>query len=76
MISTPGLVLRDKDMFQREAEQMNQGFAALGARITAVKALSDQLQTGAAPLVAIPALFVEELAAELSAFTLGTNTER
>jgi methyl-accepting chemotaxis protein len=64
--------LRDKDMFQREAEQMNQGIAALGARIAAVKALSDQLQQ-AQSTGGDPGPIVQKLGAEMSAFTLGTK---
>jgi methyl-accepting chemotaxis protein len=64
--------LREKDLFQSEAEQMNQGIAALGARIEVVKALSDQLQqtqsTGGDP-----GPILQKLGAELSAFTLGTK---
>ncbi len=66
------IVLRDKDMFQPEAEQMNKSIAALRTRIAAVKNLSDQLLkthstgTDVGPLV-------EKLAAELSVFTLESN---
>ena len=38
------IALRDRDMFQPEAEQMNKSIAALRSRIEAVKALSNQLQ--------------------------------
>ena len=61
------IALRQTDMFQAEAQQMNEGFAALRARITTVKALSSRLQTARAAGADIGPL-VEELAAELSAF--------
>lgn len=66
------IVLRDNDMFQPEAEQMNKSIAALRSRIAAVKGLSEQLQkahsTGAdlGPIV-------EKLAAELSVFARGNQ---
>jgi methyl-accepting chemotaxis protein len=62
------IALRETDMFQAEAQQMNDGFAALRARITTVKALSSRLQTARAAGADIGPL-VEELAAELSAFS-------
>lgn len=39
------IALRDKDMFQPEAEQMNKSLAALRSRIELVKSISNQLQT-------------------------------
>ena len=66
------IVLRDKDMFQPEAEQMNKSIAALRARITAVQSLSEQLQQARStggdrdPIV-------EKLSAELSVFTSGNQ---
>jgi methyl-accepting chemotaxis protein len=62
--------LRDQDMFQPEAEQMNRSIAALRTRIAAVKGLSEQLQK-AHSSVADPGPIVEKLAAELSVFALG-----
>ena len=64
------IVLRDKDMFQPEAEQMNRSIAALRTRIAAVKGLSEQLQK-AHSTGADPGPIVEKLAAELSVFALG-----
>lgn len=62
------IALRETDMFQAEAQQMNDGFAALRARIGAIKTLSGQLQTARAAGTDIGPL-VEKLAAELSAFS-------
>lgn len=67
------IVLRDKDMFQSEAEQINKSIAALRSRIAAVKGLSEQLQK-AHPTGADVGPIVEKLAAELSLFTLGNNS--
>lgn len=61
------IALRDKDMFQPEAEQMNKSIAALRARIVSLKNVSQQLQqahtagTDMGPLV-------EKLGEELAAF--------
>ena len=55
-------------MFQAEARQMNDSFAALRSRIAAVKALAGQLQTARAAGADIGPL-VEDLAVELSAFS-------
>jgi methyl-accepting chemotaxis protein len=64
--------LRDKDMFQAEAAQMNQGIAALTGRIAGIKALADQLQQAhSAGGDCGPIL--ERLGAELAAFTPGTK---
>ena len=41
---TARISLRDNDMFQAEAEEMNSGIAALRNKISAIKALSSQLQ--------------------------------
>jgi methyl-accepting chemotaxis protein len=61
------ITLRETDMFQAEAQQMNDGFTALRARIGAIKALSAQLQTAHAAGADIGPI-VGKLAAELSAF--------
>jgi methyl-accepting chemotaxis protein len=65
--------LRDKDMFQSEAEQMNKSIAALRNRIATVKGLSEQLQK-AQPTGADVGPIVAKLVAELSLFTLGNNS--
>jgi methyl-accepting chemotaxis protein len=62
------IALRESDMFQSEAQQMNDSFAALRARIGAIKALSGQLQAARAAGTDIGPL-VEKLATELSAFS-------
>jgi methyl-accepting chemotaxis protein len=62
------IALRDKDMFQPEAEQMNKSLAALRARIELVKSMSSQLQTTHAGGGDIGPL-VEQLTAELAKFT-------
>jgi len=67
------IVLRDRDMFQSEAEQINKSIAALRSRIAAVKGLSEQLQK-AHPTGADVGPIVEKLAAELSLFTFGNNS--
>jgi methyl-accepting chemotaxis protein len=64
------IVLRDKDMFQPEAEQMNHSIAALRTRIAAVKGLSEQLQKAHSSGADLGPI-VEKLAAELSVFALG-----
>jgi methyl-accepting chemotaxis protein len=62
------IALRDNDMFQPEAEQMNTSIAALRNKIAAIKALSDQLQQGQST-GGDPGPIVEKLGAELSVFT-------
>jgi methyl-accepting chemotaxis protein len=63
------IALRDKDMFQPEAEQMNQSFTSLRTRMTAVKDLSDKLQQAHSTGADVgPA--VEKLAAALAAFSV------
>jgi methyl-accepting chemotaxis protein len=62
------IALRDTDMFQAEAQQMNDSFAALRARIAAVKTLSGQLQSARAAGADVDPL-VEKLSAELSGFS-------
>jgi methyl-accepting chemotaxis protein len=66
------IVLRDKDMFQPEAEQMNRSIAALRNRIAALKDLSQQLQKAHSTNADVGPI-VEKLAAELSVFALGNN---
>jgi methyl-accepting chemotaxis protein len=66
------IVLRDKDMFQPEAEQMNKSIAALRARITAVQGLSEQLQQARSTGGDLDPI-VEKLSAELSVFTSGNQ---
>jgi len=66
------IALRDKDMFQPEAEQMNRSIAALRSRIEAVKALSNQLRTAHASGADINPI-LDQLSAELSAFSSGSD---
>ena len=62
------VVLRDKDMFQPEAQQINQSIAALGTRLSAIRQLADQLKLArengndTGPIV-------EQLVAEVSLFS-------
>jgi methyl-accepting chemotaxis protein len=66
------VILRDKDMFRPEAEQINNSIAALRTRIATVKELSEQLQiaqhsgTDLSPIA-------EKLATELEAFNIGNT---
>lgn len=62
------IVLRDKDMFQAEAQQMNESFVALRTRIAEIKHLSGQLQAARDAGLDVGPL-IEKLDAELSAFT-------
>ena len=66
------IVLRDNDMFQPEADQMNRSITALRARIAAVKSLSGQLQVAQSANTDITPI-LEKLDAELSAFTIGSK---
>lgn len=61
------IALRDKDMFQPEAEQMNKSLTALRSRIEQIKSLSDQLQATHASGGDIGPT-VQRLAAELATF--------
>jgi len=69
---TAKIVLREKDNFRPEAEQMNASIAALNERITALKALAAQLQqarrdgTDLGPIA-------ERLDKELSGFNLNNT---
>lgn len=62
------IALRDKDMFQPEAEQMNKSLTALRTRIETIKTLSNQLQAAHATGVDVGPI-VEKLATELSEFS-------
>lgn len=62
------IALRDRDMFQPEAEQMNKSLTALRIRIEKIKALSDQMQAAHAAGTDIGPL-TEKLAEELSEFS-------
>lgn len=66
------IALRDNDMFQPEAEQMNKSLTALRSRVEGVKALSKQLQTTHADGGDIGPI-VEKLATELASFTGSKN---
>jgi methyl-accepting chemotaxis protein len=66
------MALRDKDMFQPEAEQMNKSLAALRSRIERVKSMSSQLQTTHASGGDIGPL-VQKLTSELELFTNSNN---
>lgn len=66
------ITLRDNDMFQTEAQQMNKSFAALRARMATVKDLSAQLQSAQAVGADVSPL-VEKLAAEVALFTSENN---
>ena len=59
--------LRDNDMFQPEAEEMNNSIAALRSRIDVVKGLSEQLQQAQSAGGDVSAI-VEKLSRELSVF--------
>lgn len=61
------IALRDHDMFQAEADQMNRSIAALRTRIAAVKGLSGQLQVAQSAGTDIGPI-LEKLAAELAVF--------
>lgn len=62
------IALRDSDMFQPEAAEMNKSFTALRSRIATVQALAEQLQRTHTAGVDISPV-VEKLIAELSTFT-------
>jgi methyl-accepting chemotaxis protein len=65
---TTHISLREKDMFQTEAVQMNSSIAALRAKMDTVKGLSKQLQQEQSADDKISAI-VEQLSNELSIFT-------
>ena len=65
---TAHITLRDKDMFQPEAEDINASIAALRSKMIVVKELAEQLQQSQAEGAAANQI-VEQLAAELSTFT-------
>jgi methyl-accepting chemotaxis protein len=62
------IALRDKDMFQAEAQLMNDSFVALRTRIATIKHVSTQLQSALDTDSDVGPL-VEKLTAELSLFT-------
>jgi methyl-accepting chemotaxis protein len=62
------IALRDNDMFQAEAQQMNDSFVALRTRIATIKHVSTQLQSALDADSDVGPL-VEKLTAELSLFT-------
>jgi hypothetical protein len=65
--------LRETDMFQAEAQQMNDSFVALRARLAKIKVLAAQLQAAQAAGTDVGPL-VETLAAELSLFSSDNNS--
>jgi len=65
---TARISLRDKDMFQAEAGEMNNSIAALRTRISVLKGLSEQLQQAQSEHGDINTI-VEQLTTELSTFT-------
>lgn len=67
------IALRDKDMFQPEAEQMNKSLSALRSRIELVKSLSMQLQSTHSSGGDIGPI-VETLAAEMASFSCNKHT--
>jgi methyl-accepting chemotaxis protein len=64
---TANIRLRDKDMFQPEAEKMNASIKALNTRLNAIKRLCDQLQQAQG---SDKDQIVQQLAAEVSVFAL------
>jgi methyl-accepting chemotaxis protein len=66
------IALRDKDMFQPEAEQMNKSIGALRNRIENIRALAQQLQASHASGADISPV-MDKLAAELAGFTSDSN---
>ena len=66
------IVLRDKDMFQPEAQQMNNSISSLRARIGALKDICTELQTAQANGSDTGAI-AEKLAGELSSFSTDNN---
>ena len=69
---TAHISLREKDMFQPEADKMNAAIAELRTRIRAIKALSEQLQQ-AQSADGDTNNITEQLAKELSAFTTASE---
>jgi methyl-accepting chemotaxis protein len=70
---TARITLREKDMFQPEADNINASIAALRSKIIVVKELAEQLQRSQAEGAAANPI-VEQLAAEISTFT--TTSEK
>jgi len=69
---TARISLREKDMFQPEADKMNTSIAALRTRIGTIKALSEQLQQ-AQSADGDTSNIMQQLAKELSAFTTASE---
>jgi methyl-accepting chemotaxis protein len=65
------IVLRDKDMFQAEAELINRSIAAMRTRLASARSLTEQLQKAHASGADVGPI-AQQLAAELSVFT-GSN---
>ena len=70
---TGNIILREKDMFQSEAAEINTSIAALCTKISVVKELAEQLLQAQSTGSEINNL-TEQLSAELSAFT--TNNKK
>jgi methyl-accepting chemotaxis protein len=68
------VMLRNNDMFQVEADQINQSIASLATRITKAKRLSEQLSS-AKFNEADTGPLIEKLAAELSVFDTGNESQ-
>ena len=68
---TASIALRDKDMFQPEAETMNASFVALRTKICTLKKLTEQLQAARFANEGIDSI-VDTLSNELATF----NTEK
>jgi methyl-accepting chemotaxis protein len=65
---TANISLRDKDMFQPEAAEMNASIAALRKRISVIQDLSEQLQQAQTAGLDTTSS-IQQLTAELSTFT-------
>lgn len=66
------IVLREKDNFQPEAEQMNDSIKSLRSRIENLKALSEQLESTQQSGGDVGPI-AEKLSAEIARFTLGNK---
>jgi len=66
------IVLREKDNFRPEAEQMNDSITALRGRLETLKDLSEQLEIARQNGGDVGPI-AEKLAAEISGFTLGNR---
>jgi methyl-accepting chemotaxis protein len=67
--------LRDKDMFQEEAQAMNESFGALRSRIVTIKGISAQLEVALTAGSDI-APMVKNLASEMARFTSDRKTPK